>query len=129
MPDQQQRPPLAQLTPSLYGRLAPRRRRVVERQYARLTRAQIFGSAPNELKAVAQRAYTSAALQHVATAHLCGVVGAILVAGYVEDVGSLAHWPLVVLGSVLLTCFVVEAVIGVRQAIEVGAYFRNAYGS
>jgi hypothetical protein len=80
-----------------------------------------------ELKAVAQRSYTNAALQHVFTGNLLAVIGAVMIAGYVEDVPVLDHWPLLAIAALMIASCVAEEIVGVRQAIQVGAYFRTEY--
>jgi hypothetical protein len=122
-------PVLAELTPSLHEQLPARRRRAAERNYARLISPRQWGLTPEEVRSTAQRAYTYVALAHVFVGNLCGVLGAVLIAGYVEDVSFLAHWPLLGLGIALSVCCLAEEIVGVRQAVRVGAYFRNRYGT
>jgi hypothetical protein len=127
MAEKMQLPALSDLTPSLYQALSSRRRRRVEKQYSRVLSDRLWGLTREELKAGAQRAYSNAALEHIFTGHLCGVPGAILVGGYVEDIPLLKHWALLVLGITLLTYGVGQLVVGMRQAMQVGPYFRSRY--
>src|SRR3954465_5395207 len=109
-------PALSELTPGLYQELSSRRRCRVEKQYLRVLSSREWGLTREELKAGTQRAYTNAALEHVFTGQLCGAPGAILVAGYVEDVPLLEHRALLLLGIAPLVYCVGQLVVGMRQA-------------
>ncbi|MGN6608635.1 MAG: hypothetical protein ACTHMS_16695 [Jatrophihabitans sp.] len=110
---------LDQLTPALYSALSPRRRRTVDNIYRRVLASRPAGGE----HAAAKRAYTNAALLHIFTGNLLGIIAAVLLAGHFENVAIFHPWPVLVLGLALAAVCLAEEAVGVRQALQVNAYF------